>query len=140
MKNKKANFGILIVDDDKSSLDSLYRSLARLEYMVYRCSVASLVEEMIIPFKIKLLLTDIRMPDISGFELAKQLLGDFPELVIYAYTGFYRESFEHEGRESGIKKILPKPLDIRELNNLIEQELMVTKQPIILKTAEIEYL
>jgi len=133
MKNKKENFGILIVDDDNSSLNSLYRSLARLEYMVYRCSIPSLAEEMIVPFKIKLLLTDIRMPGLSGFELAKQLLGDFPELVIYAYTGFYRESFEQEAQESGIKKIIPKPLDIRELNNLIKQELKVKKQTIIFK-------
>ena len=123
MKNRNIDFGVLIVDDDSSSLDSLYRSLVRLEYHVYRCSQPALAQGMIKPFRIRMLLTDIRMPVLNGFELSRQLLNIHPDLIIYGYTGFYRESYEQEAVYSGIRQILLKPLDIRELDELIQQEL-----------------
>jgi PleD family two-component response regulator len=119
---KYAEFGILIVDDDRSSLESLYRSLCRLHHRVYRCMYPSQAVDILKQNEIGMILTDIMMPQINGFELSRELLASNPELVIYAYTGFYRAEFEEEARRNGISGILSKPLDIRELNRLIEEE------------------
>lgn len=69
-----------------------------------------------------MLLTDIMMPGKNGFELTREISELYPELSIYGYTGFYREEFEEEAESSGMKQILPKPLDLRELNRIIKRE------------------
>lgn len=119
---KGIEFGILIVDDDASSLESLYRSLKRLKYTVHSCNDPYQAEFMLKSYKIDMVLTDIMMPGINGFELSRHLLKRYPCLKIYGYTGFYREEFELEGKRSGLEGILSKPLDIRELNRIIQRE------------------
>lgn len=69
-----------------------------------------------------MLLTDIMMPGKNGFELTREISELYPELSIYGYTGFYRKEFEEEAESSGMKQILPKPLDLRELNRIIKRE------------------
>lgn len=115
-------FGILIVDDDNSSLESLCRSLIRLKYKVYQCCNPNAAKSMIRTHKIGMLLTDIMMPGKNGFQLTRELSEIYPELSIYGYTGFYREGFEFQAESSGMKRILSKPLDLRELNRIIKRE------------------
>jgi two-component system, cell cycle sensor histidine kinase and response regulator CckA len=70
--------------------------------------------------EIGLVLSDIRMPGIDGFDLLRVLRHRFPALPVILMTGL--PVTEEDGAPSGID-VLQKPLDVTELDRLIKAKL-----------------
>ena len=78
---------ILIVDDEKEILTSLKRALYDEPYTVFTAgsgkeALALLSEK---PFKV--ILSDINMPVMDGFELLEQVRGQHPDIVCVVFSG-----------------------------------------------------
>ena len=70
--------------------------------------------------KVRLLLTDIVMPDgVSGWELARRLQADTPELVVVYTSGYSPESVDEDGRLLEGQVFLQKPYDPEVLAQVI---------------------
>lgn len=124
MENKK----ILIVDDDKEFLEEMRQMLAATGYEVTSVgdSIAAVKAARVI--KPDVILLDLRMKAMSGFEVADRLKG-FPEtavIPIVAMTGFYTLK-EHAWLMNfcGIKRCIRKPFNpldvIAEIENVLKE-------------------
>jgi CheY-like chemotaxis protein len=102
---------ILVVEDEKSVRDLTVRILRRLGYGVL---VASGGDEAIAiaqsyAGKISLLLTDVVMPNMSGRQVADNLLKLRPGLKILYLSGYTDSTVVHHGVLENSLDFLPKP-------------------------------
>jgi FixJ family two-component response regulator len=80
-------FVIAVVDDDRSVLESLEMLLASAEYDVRLFSSAPALLESGGLREIDCLISDVGMPVMDGFELARTLQAARPELPVFLVTG-----------------------------------------------------
>lgn len=74
------------------------------------------------PNKFHLIISDLNMPDINGFELAQKILGIIPNMPIIICTGNDCLGSE-EMIEYGLSNILIKPFSMQDLKNVIDKVL-----------------
>ncbi len=68
---------------------------------------------------IPLLLTDIRMPGMNGYELVRRTLAEFPELKVVMMTGYAAENPPDEILRAREFRFLRKPFELELLQALI---------------------
>jgi len=81
---------LLIVDDERFTVDGLYEMLENVENLeldLYRAYSPEEAVERLTRTKIDILLSDIRMPGISGLELQKRVQAQWPRCKIIFLTG-----------------------------------------------------
>ncbi|MFQ6618767.1 MAG: response regulator, partial [Fidelibacterota bacterium] len=103
---------ILIVDDEPSILDIYAEFLSRRNFSVAKALNSEEALEIYSTFKPDIVLTDIKMPVMDGFQLSRQIKEINPEQRIVMMTGF---DFEPEVRNQLEKNNYPyftKPADL----------------------------
>jgi len=113
MRRKK----LLIVDDEESIVLSLFRELYRdnehVDVLVARN--AEIAQQILTENQIDVLLTDIRLPGMSGLDLVCWTSTESPSTAIYIMTAFEVDALrEHAGR-FGCLQIVQKPFDLHEM-------------------------
>jgi CheY-like chemotaxis protein len=68
-----------------------------------------------------IVVTDLSMPHMSGFDLARELLMTRPEIAILMTTGYIRTEDEGKAREVGIRELVLKPVTIDELARVLDR-------------------
>ncbi|MHB8810423.1 MAG: PAS domain-containing protein [Desulfobulbaceae bacterium] len=103
---------ILLVDDELALAEMERRMLQRLGYHVESrvSSIEALQAFRDNPLKFDLVITDQAMPNMTGVELARELLAIRPDLPIILCTGFSRQINEANAKALGIREFLMKPL------------------------------
>ena len=112
---------ILVVDDNADAaraLDALLRSLGHETSVAYGGAQAL---SMAVEFRPDVVLLDIGMPDVDGYEVARQLrsLENQPAFRIVAVTGWGQEPDRQKAREAGFDWHLVKPVDANELMQIL---------------------
>ncbi len=77
---------------------------------------------------IDLVLMDIKMPVLNGFEATKQIKSVFPELPVIAQTAYSTEQEKEIALNSGCDDFISKPLEKERLYELIQKFLIKSKQ------------
>ena len=72
---------------------------------------------------IRLLLTDVRMPHMNGYELVKQALVEFPELKVVMMTGYAEENPPDAVLQAREFRFLRKPIGVDVLQSLVQEML-----------------
>lgn len=116
---------ILFVDDEEALVVMGEELLAELGYEVLsrtssREALALLKED---PSQFDLVITDQTMPDITGVELAKEMLALRPDMPIILCTGFSHLVDEEAAKAAGIRAFAMKPLTKREIAKTIRRVL-----------------
>jgi CheY-like chemotaxis protein len=75
------------------------------------------------PLRFDLVITDQTMPDMTGVELAKQMLAVRPEVPVILCTGFSHLVDDDSARAAGIKGFVMKPLTQGEIARIVRQVL-----------------
>jgi FixJ family two-component response regulator len=103
---------IAVVDDDPRLLDSLEELLESAGYTA-RCfgSASGLLDHGL--SNLDLLITDIGMPGINGFELRDRVKSACPELPVFLTTG--RHEIADQGGAQGVNGFFRKPFDAPDL-------------------------
>ena len=111
---------VAVVDDDRTVLDSLEELLESAGYAV-RCfaSARDLLASGLSGLDI--LITDIGMPGMDGFELRDVVSRERPELPVFLVTG--RHELADPGRARGVSGLFRKPFDAPVLLAAIERAL-----------------
>jgi CheY-like chemotaxis protein len=112
---------ILIVDDNKSDLDSMKKILEKAKYDVVATASEKTALVHVNKQKFDLILLDINMPKLSGYELLKLMKRDsksdkpvimFVSIVPYTKVdmsgadGFIQKPFDEKSFLGGVKKAL----------------------------------
>ena len=107
---------ILVVEDDDRLRQVTVETLTELGYTVHHAGNARDALELIDRHPgIRLLFTDIVMPDVSGRKLADAAILRIPGLRVLYTTGFTRNAVVHNGVLDAGVNFLPKPFSMEEL-------------------------
>lgn len=113
---------MLYVDDDEALVRLAQRLLGRMGYEVTGMTIAerALQEFRQRPNDFGLVVTDLSMAGMSGFELADELLKVRSDMPVIITTGYVRPEDEQRAQRAGIVRILPKPGSMQELSQAID--------------------
>ena len=101
---------VLVVDDDPVVAKSIDRVLTGKGYAVISASDGPEALEKLAQEKYDAVFTDIRMPGMDGFEVAKRIKATQPWLPVVIVTGYGSPESKARAREIGVAGFLHKPL------------------------------
>jgi len=123
-------FSILYVDDEKPNLRG-FKSTFRRHYKVYTALGAEEALDILKEKKVDLVITDHRMPGLTGTELLKIVYEMNPEIIRMILSGFIKFDELQEASDSfGIHDFIGKPWDFDELKGIFEHLLKTKDAPI----------
>ncbi len=117
----KGNERILLVDDDKKVAFMQQHMLEKLGYRV-TCHLKSpdaLEAFRQSPEAFDLVMTDLTMPELTGYEIAEQISNIRSEIPIVLCTGYGEHINKTQYNIKGIKGFLNKPVAVKDLSHLI---------------------
>jgi len=110
---------IYIVDDDESVRIALSRLIKSSGYIAEIFNSAQSFLDSIPPDTRGILILDIRMPDIDGFQVQKKLNALYSKLQIIFITAHAQSGDRERAMEAGAKGFLQKPFSEESLLDLI---------------------
>ncbi|MEW5950463.1 MAG: response regulator [Elusimicrobia bacterium] len=113
---------ILIIDDDANLREGLAEVLDMEGFKCYEAKNAKEGVDLAVKNNPDVVITDIQLPDSSGFQICQEIRKHSKEPIIIMMTGRFMSSDEKaQGFELGADEYLTKPFDIRELSVRIRQ-------------------
>jgi len=110
---------ILVVDDDPSMRTALMESVRRLGYAVQGAVDGTDALERVGRFRPWLVLTDLKMPRMTGLELIKELKARAPQAAIVLMTAYGTVETAVEAMKHGASEYLLKPFSMDLLERVI---------------------
>ncbi len=114
---------IWIIDDDQSMRWVLEKTLVNNGYQVTAFESGSVAlasfKRVSLEERPELIITDVRMPGINGFELMKQIKNISPQTPIIVMTAYTDLDTTQQTFEEGAFEYLPKPFDIDDALELV---------------------
>jgi PAS domain S-box-containing protein len=113
---------VLVVDDNRDSADSMMLLLRALGHDARACYGGEDALALVRQFDPELVLLDIALPGIDGYEVARRLRGTRrgATFVLAAMSGFGRDDDRRRTRAAGFDHHLVKPVDRATLEALLE--------------------
>jgi CheY-like chemotaxis protein len=115
---------VLIVDDNKDGRDSLAGLLRELGFIVTTASDGASALSCAQDFHPNVVLLDILMPGLNGFQVAEKLRQqpEFLEVTLISMSGFALGTDDLRWQRSGFDYHLLKPMDLFVLEPLLRSE------------------
>ena len=122
---KKKDFSILYVDDEEHNLISFKASFRR-DYKIMTAVSAYEGIRILRENDIQLIITDQRMPEMTGVEFLEKILPDYPETIRMIITGYSDIEAVIDGINKGqVYRYISKPWDEREMRMTIENAMQL---------------
>lgn len=110
---------VLIVEDD-SATRRLYKFLLlNSGYRVLEAEDGMVALEQLARQRCDLVITDMNMPRMDGFELIKAIRGEYPDLYVILITAFGTTDIAKQALRVGANEYLAKPFDFEELERRV---------------------
>ena len=138
---KIVDISVLYVDDNQLNRELFYDLVndANTGVVVELAEDAKSALKFLESNKYDLILLDIQMPRINGYELSgliRDKLGiSKEETPIFALTAYTPEDIDERCKKAGMNGFLSKPIDLEELNKLLQKEISLKPSK---KTSKIE--
>lgn len=114
---------ILYVDDEESNL-RIFRMAFKRQYNVLTAISGMDAIEVLRANDVQLIITDQKMPEMTGTELLEKVLPEFPDVIRIILTGFADiEAIIKAVNRCGIYKYITKPWDKGEMSLTIDKAL-----------------
>jgi CheY-like chemotaxis protein len=100
---------VLVIDDEKDNADTL---VTLLQLWGHQATAAYSGDEAITRASVlqpEIVITDLVMPVVSGFDLVRRLRERFPSAKFIALTGWHNRETVQRCRAAGFEKVLLKP-------------------------------
>jgi DNA-binding NtrC family response regulator len=110
---------ILVVDDEKSILLLLNEALSQWGYQVTTASSATEALEILRTQLFDAMLSDVRMPDMSGLDLLREVRKQDESIEVVMMTGYPTIASAVQALKEGAYDYLSKPLILDELRHLM---------------------
>ncbi|WP_261806729.1 response regulator transcription factor [Lapidilactobacillus luobeiensis] len=103
----------IIIDDERLNADGIKKLIEYGKMPIEICAVfysSSQALAYLVLNKVDIILTDIKMPQISGLELVSQIRQENNDAEIIIFTGYGSLAYAQEAMQYGIKYFLEKPV------------------------------
>jgi DNA-binding NtrC family response regulator len=117
----KTNITILVVDDDEMVRDVLEQLLQRKGYNIKGVGGAKEALAYLKCNRVDLVVTDIVMPEMDGFELLQVIKKSFPDIGVIMMTGYGDAGSVKEALSLGADEYFTKPFKGQEVALIIER-------------------
>ncbi len=114
---------ILVVDDEKHIREGLVAALQMDGYEGLQASTGDEAWNIINKTPVDLVITDLRMPGMSGSELLKRIYSTYPTIPVVVLTGHGTIEDAVEAMQNGAVDFLTKPVNLDHLSVLIKKSL-----------------
>jgi YesN/AraC family two-component response regulator len=71
------------------------------------------------------MITDVGMPNMSGWQLAERIKGNYPEMKVAVVTGWGADVSNEEKEKYGVGYVLGKPIDRGQLKHMVGEVLQL---------------
>jgi DNA-binding NtrC family response regulator len=114
---------ILVVDDAPSTIEVLSRNLTNNGYRVFTAQSVSDAVEVLEIESIDLVITDLKMPKVSGLDLVRHVRENLPDTEVMMITGYATVEGAVEAVKTGAEEYLTKPFTDEELLSAVGRSL-----------------
>lgn len=121
------NFNILVVDDEKNIRMGLGKSLEMEGYSVFLAEDGAEAMKEMVRHEIDLVISDLRMPKVSGEELLKKISNAYPTVPVIILTGHGTVENAVNAMRNGAYDFVTKPVNLDRLNLLVKRALSSRK-------------
>lgn len=111
---------ILVVDDERSMRDFLQILLQKEGYAVDTANNAHMAQECLDKTSYDLVISDIRMPEVSGLELLEIIKEQYPDMPVIMITAFASPDDAVLAMKNGAFDYISKPFNVDEIKSVIE--------------------
>jgi DNA-binding NtrC family response regulator len=115
MTRKHEKEQILAVDDAPDTLELLQRNLESKDYRVFLASNVKEAIEILESTLIILVITDLKMPEVSGLDLVRHIRENYKDTEVIMITGYPSIEGAVEAVKTGAEEYLAKPFTEEEL-------------------------
>lgn len=129
-------FTILVIDDEKNIRTGLQAALELDGYEVLLAADGAEGLEIALHSDIDLVITDLRMPGVSGEEVLRRVTTESPGIPVIVLTGHGTVENAVEAMRSGAYDFLTKPLNLDRLSLLVKRALQ--NRELVLQHRELE--
>ena len=112
---------VLVVDDEGAIRYSITKTLQRVGYHVEAAASGEEALEMMKNQNYDVVLTDIRMPGLTGVELLRRIKEEAPDAVVILLTGYASLETAIESLRLGAHDYLVKPSSSQDIRNSVAQ-------------------
>ena len=114
---------ILVVDDELLIRDLLYDFFHGQGWDIALAENGEKALRILESQKVDLVLTDLKMPDMDGMTLTKQLRESHPEIPVVVMTGYPSVDSAVEALRNKVADYIVKPFNINRLYKVVEAQL-----------------
>jgi signal transduction histidine kinase len=132
-----AKYKVVVIDDEEIVLDSCREILAGEEYEIATAPDASTGLKVVREYQPALVLVDLKMPGMSGFELLEAIRQLDPRMVSIVITGYATVESAVEAMKKGAYDFLPKPFSPDELRLIVRRG--IEKHKLVLETIALRH-
>ena len=111
---------ILIVDDEKNQRESLAGFLNKLEHTVFTAESAQKAVALLHRESMDIVLTDYKMPYMTGTDLLHEINHRHPTMVVIIMTAFGTIDIAVDAMKSGAWDFISKPVDLDQLDEQLK--------------------
>lgn len=112
---------ILIAEDVESNYLYLNAVLSKIKAKIFWAKNGKEAIEIFKKEKLDLILMDLQMPEMNGYEATRIIKSEMPELPIVAQTAFAMSDDREKALEAGCDDYLAKPIKSKDLLNTVEK-------------------
>jgi CheY-like chemotaxis protein len=131
---------VLIVDDEEILTWIMSKTLSK-DYKKYEVLIANDGEkalEIMETVHVDLVITDIRMPGLSGLDLLEEIREKYPQAKVIIMTAYGNHEVQREANERGCLHYIEKPFKIEDLRNLILEAVSSSKKGFVGQVSDLQ--
>ena len=123
------NSNVWVIDDDRSIRWVLERALKKAELGVKLFESADNALRALEGETPQVIITDVRMPGMDGFQFLEKVQSDYPQLPVIVMTAHSDLDNAVNAYQGGAFEYLPKPFDVEEAVELTKRACQTNNQP-----------
>jgi len=112
---------VLVVDDAPDTVEIIKRNLASHGYEVFTANSVDMAIEFLEINSVDLVITDLRMPKVSGLDLVRHVRANMKDTEIIMITGYATIDGAVKAIKIGAEEYLSKPFTDEELLNAVQR-------------------
>jgi CheY-like chemotaxis protein len=120
-KEVRRSFTILVIDDDDRVRTLLKDILVYGGHHVIEAADGILGMKYLEEGKFDMVLTDLGMPAMNGWEVAKWVKNKAPRIPVGLITGWGTQLDEEKVKESGVDLVIGKPFQVKDILEAVNQ-------------------
>lgn len=119
--DQSGTWKVLVVDDNKAAAEGIAALLTHRGHSVALVHTGEQVVSAVDAFKPNVILLDIGLPDIDGYEVARRLRAAHVSAPLIALSGYGQDEHKQKARDAGFDHHLTKPSGLADIEEVFQK-------------------